>query len=56
MSMPTFVHLNLHSEYSLVDGLIRVKALSKRLQELQMPAVAITDVNNFFGLVKFYKN
>ncbi|SEI52168.1 DNA polymerase-3 subunit alpha [Allopseudospirillum japonicum] len=56
MSMPTFVHLNLHSEYSLVDGLIRIKALSKRLQELQMPAVAITDVNNFFGLVKFYKN
>ena len=52
---PTFVHLRLHSEYSLVDGIVRLKPLVKRVAELEMPAVALTDACNFFGLVKFYK-
>ena len=51
----SFVHLRLHSEYSLVDGLVKVKPLAKKMAEMTMPAVALTDFNNFFGLVKFYK-
>ena len=51
----TFVHLRLHSEYSLVDGLVRLKPLAAKVAELGMPAVALTDFHNFFGLVKFYK-
>jgi DNA polymerase-3 subunit alpha len=51
----SFVHLRLHSEYSLVDGLVKVKPLAKKTAEMAMPAVALTDFNNFFGLVKFYK-
>ena len=50
-----FVHLRLHSEYSLVDGLVRIKPLAKKAAEIGMPAVALTDFNNFFGLIKFYK-
>jgi len=50
-----FVHLRLHSEYSLVDGLVRIKPLAKKAAEIDMPAVALTDFNNFFGLIKFYK-
>ncbi|QVL51160.1 MAG: DNA polymerase III subunit alpha [Thiocapsa sp.] len=52
---PSFVHLHLHSEYSLVDGLVRIKPLVKRVAALGMPAVAITDQCNFFALVRFYK-
>ena len=47
--------MRLHSEYSLVDGLVRIKPLAKQAAELGMPAVALTDFNNFFGAVKFYK-
>ncbi|MDO7653753.1 MAG: PHP domain-containing protein, partial [Porticoccus sp.] len=50
-----FVHLRLHSEYSLVDGLVRIKPLVKRVADMNMPAVALTDVCNLFSLVKFYK-
>ena len=53
--MSQFVHLRLHTEYSLVDGLVRVNPLVKRVAELGMPAVAVTDVSNFYGLVKVYK-
>jgi DNA polymerase-3 subunit alpha len=53
--MTEFVHLRLHTEYSLVDGLVRVKPLVNRVAELGMPAVAVTDVCNFYGLVKVYK-
>ena len=53
--MTEFVHLRLHTEYSLVDGLVRIKPLMNRVAELGMPAVAITDVCNFYGLVKAYK-
>ena len=51
---PEFIHLRVHSEYSLVDGLISVKPLVKTVFEMGMPAVAVTDVSNFFALVKFY--
>ncbi len=53
--MPDFIHLRLHTEYSLVDGLVRIKPLVKRVAELEMPAVAVSDQTNFYGLVKFYK-
>ncbi len=52
---PQFIHLKLHTEYSLVDGIVRIKALSKKLVDLKMPAVAVTDFSNLFALVKFYK-
>ena len=52
---PRFVHLHLHTEYSLVDGLVDVKSLVKRCVSLGFPAVAITDQSNLFALVKFYK-
>ncbi len=55
MTATSFVHLRLHSEYSLIDGLIDVKALVKRCVALGMPAVAVTDHVNLFALVKFYK-
>ncbi len=53
--MTEFVHLRLHTEYSLVDGLVRVKPLIERTAALGMPAVAVTDVANFYALVKVYK-
>jgi len=53
--MSQFVHLRLHTEYSLVDGLVRLGPLVQRVAELGMPAVAVTDVSNFYGLVKVHK-
>lgn len=50
-----FVHLHLHSEYSLLDGGNRVDRLVKRIKELGMPAVALTDHGNLFGAVTFYE-
>ena len=50
-----FVHLNLHSEYSLSDGLIRVRPLVESVADRGMAAVALTDRCNLFGLVKFYR-
>jgi len=50
-----FVHLHLHSEYSLLDGCIRIKSLCQKVRELGMPAVAVTDHGNLFGAVEFYK-
>ncbi len=51
---PTFVHLRLHSEFSMVDGMVRFKPLVKAVAAADMPAVALTDQSNLFGLVKFY--
>jgi DNA polymerase-3 subunit alpha len=51
----SFVHLRVHSEYSLVDGLVRVSDLCKAVAQQGMPACALTDLNNFFALIKFYK-
>ena len=53
--MSDFVHLRVHSEYSLSDGLVRIKGLVNRAAELGMASVAITDVCNFYGLIKFQK-
>ncbi|MDH4056710.1 MAG: DNA polymerase III subunit alpha, partial [Gammaproteobacteria bacterium] len=50
-----FVHLHVHSEYSLVDSTVRIPGLVDRCVAETMPAVALTDQNNLFGLVKFYK-
>lgn len=52
---PRFVHLHLHSEYSLTDSTIRIPELVGRCAALGLPAVAITDTSNLFALVKFYK-
>ena len=54
--MSQFVHLKLHTEYSLVDGMVRVKPLMQEMREKHMAAVALTDRCNLFGLVKFYKS
>jgi DNA polymerase III subunit alpha len=53
--MTEFVHLRLHTEFSVVDGLVRIKPLVKRVADLGMAAVAVTDVCNFYGLVKVHK-
>ena len=53
--MTSFVHLRMHTDFSLVDGLVKIKPLIKRLQALNMPAIALTDQSNLCGLVKFYK-
>lgn len=50
-----FVHLHLHTEYSISDGLIRIKPLMQTCVKANMPAVAITDQSNMFGVIKFYK-
>lgn len=50
-----FVHLAVHTEYSLVDSIARIKPLIKATAEAQMPALAMTDHINLFGLVKFYR-
>ncbi len=51
----SFVHLHVHTEYSLDDGLVRIEPLMQRVSELGMPAVALTDRNNLFAAVKFYR-
>ncbi|MBQ0754806.1 MAG: DNA polymerase III subunit alpha [Gammaproteobacteria bacterium] len=51
----SFVHLRVHTDYSLVDGVVRVKGLIKQTVAQNMPAVAVTDDSNLFGLIKFYK-
>lgn len=55
MSDPRFVHLRVHSDYSMSDGLAKVKPIIGKVAELGMPAVALTDQTNLCGLVKFYQ-
>ncbi len=50
----SFVHLHVHSEYSLLDGFSNLKQLVKRVKEMGMPAVALTDHGTMFGVVEFY--
>jgi DNA polymerase-3 subunit alpha len=50
-----FVHLHLHTEYSIVDGAVRIPALMEKCVQENMPAVAMTDRSNLFGLLKFYR-
>ncbi len=53
--MSRFVHLHVHSEYSLADSTIRIPDLVRRCAELGQPSVSVTDRNNLFALVKFYR-
>ncbi|MGH1461693.1 MAG: DNA polymerase III subunit alpha [Neptuniibacter sp.] len=55
MSDPKFIHLRVHTEFSVVDGLVRIKELVSAAKHANMPAVGITDQTNFFGLIKFFK-
>ncbi|GAJ73729.1 LOW QUALITY PROTEIN: DNA polymerase III alpha subunit [Vibrio sp. JCM 18904] len=54
MSDPKFIHLRVHSDFSMVDGLNKVPPIVKKVAELGMPAMALTDFTNLCGLVKFY--
>jgi DNA polymerase-3 subunit alpha len=55
MPAPRFVHLRLHSEYSVSDGIVRLDQAVQRAAADGMPALALTDLGNLFGLVKFYR-
>ncbi|MFX4681931.1 PHP domain-containing protein, partial [Acinetobacter baumannii] len=54
--MTAFVHLRVRSEFSLVDSIVRIGDAVKSCAAQGMPALAITDLNNLYGLVKFYKS
>jgi DNA polymerase-3 subunit alpha len=54
MSTSPFVHLHVHTHYSLLDGATRIEALVERAKQHNMPAVAITDHGNLFGAIEFY--
>src|SRR5205085_1548044 len=55
MPRDSFVHLHLHTEYSLLDGAIRMKELMKKAAGFKMPAVAMTDHGNLYGAIEFYQ-
>ncbi|OGB24970.1 MAG: DNA polymerase III subunit alpha [Burkholderiales bacterium RIFCSPLOWO2_02_FULL_57_36] len=55
MTSPQFIHLRLHSEYSIVDGLVRIDDVVAAAAKDAQPALAISDLSNLFGMVKFYK-
>ena len=55
MAADSFVHLHFHTEYSTLDGAVRIGAAMKKAKELKMPALAITDHGNMFGAITFYK-
>ena len=55
MPADSFVHLHLHTEYSLLDGAVRMKELMKKAAGMKMPAVAITDHGNLYGAIEFYQ-
>ena len=50
-----FVHLRLHTEYSLVDSVVRIGGLMEHLRRKELKAVALTDQSNVFAMVKFYR-
>ena len=54
--MTEFVHLHVHSEYSVSDGLLTMKSINQLAQERELAALAITDKCNLFAFVKFYDN
>jgi len=56
MGEPTFVHLHNHSDYSLLDGAMKTRAMAHRAAEYGQPALALTDHGNMFGAVEFYLN
>src|SRR5438105_11851469 len=55
MPSDSFVHLHLHTEYSFLDGAVRMRELMKKAKEFGMPAVAITDHGNLHGAIEFYQ-
>ena len=55
MASEQFVHLHVHTEYSMLDGAARLKDMFKRAAELEMPAVAMTDHGNLHGAHDFFK-
>ena len=55
MEHSDFVHLHVHSDFSLLDGACRLEPLLKRVHQYKMPAVALTDHGNMFGAIQFYK-
>ncbi|MBU1979689.1 MAG: DNA polymerase III subunit alpha [Gammaproteobacteria bacterium] len=55
MIAPSFIHLRLHSEYSIVDGIVRINDAVGFAVADRMPALALTDLSNLFGMVKFYQ-
>jgi DNA polymerase-3 subunit alpha len=55
MTTHSFIHLRLHSEFSITDGITRIDEAIKKAKQYQMPALALTDINNLFGMVKFYQ-
>lgn len=50
-----FVHLHVHSEYSLSEGMVRIQSLAERVAKERQPAVALTDLSNVHGVIKFYR-
>src|SRR5438874_2647195 len=56
MPRDSFVHLHLHTEYSRLDGAVRMGDLMKKAVEMEMPAIAITDHGNLFGAIDFYQS
>lgn len=55
VEVSSFVHLHVHTEYSLVDGICRISNLVDQARILHMPSIAITDISNIYGVVKFYR-
>ena len=55
MKSPAFVHLHVHTEYSLLDGACKIEALVARAAQWGMPAVALTDHGVMYGVVRFYQ-
>src|SRR5947207_4126304 len=55
MSEAAFVHLHVHSEYSILDGACRIPALVEKAERLEMPAVALTDHGSLAGMVELYR-
>ncbi|TDR81943.1 DNA polymerase III subunit alpha [Paludibacterium purpuratum] len=55
MNAPRFIHLRLHSEFSITDGIVRLDDAVKRASQDNMPALGMSDLMNIFGMVKFYK-
>src|SRR5436190_23562451 len=52
---PNFIHLRLHTEYSLHDGILTIPSLMEKACAFAMPAIAITDISNLYATVKFYQ-
>src|SRR2546429_9125989 len=55
MAAPHFVHLRMHSEYSVTDGIVRIEQAVKRAAAHGLPALALTDSANLFGIVKIHR-